>query len=359
MKMLRRWPRTLLTECQKLTGPPPDPWKAHGSVVHRRTDAVAGLRTPAARQGVRARVGPGRGGDRSRPAIIAGLAEIGAFAMGLPESLGGYGASLADLAVIATESGAHLAMAPVVEALVAGRALPQRRRADRPRRLDQAAASGSRLVTFAPRPHVTAGRPRARRCGRRRRRGSRRGRARTRPLAPGEAARVPNTAATALGDLDLSDLTERIVLASGGDAHEPFASRPRRMAGAHRPRWLVGLGRSALDLGVGYAKERKQFGVPIGSFQAVAHRLADVATALDGAQLLAAKAVWALDEGERRRGRACRHGLRVRRRGRRRRRPPAALHFHGGYGFMEEYDIQLYFRRAKARPLAARRPRAS
>ena len=41
--------------------------------------------------------------------------------MGLPESHGGFGASLADLTVVATEAGEHLASAPVVEALVAGR----------------------------------------------------------------------------------------------------------------------------------------------------------------------------------------------------------------------------------------------
>ena len=63
----------------------------------------------------------------------------------------------------------------------------------------------------------------------------------------------------------------------------------------------MGIGAAALDLGCAYATERHAFGAPIGSFQGVAHPLADDATHLDGARLLAQKAAWALD-GERRPG---------------------------------------------------------
>ena len=86
------------------------------------------------------------------PSIITGLAEIGAFAMGLPESLGGFDASLADLAVVAAEAGSHLAMAPVVEALVAGRAMASASGSVDLGEWIDSVASGARLVTFAPRP---------------------------------------------------------------------------------------------------------------------------------------------------------------------------------------------------------------
>lgn len=290
------------------------------------------------------------------PSIIDGLAEIGAFAMGLPAAAGGFDASLADLAVVASQAGAHLAMAPVVEALVAGRVIAAAATSTDLADWVEATSSGSRLVTFAPRPAhdgvaalVPAG-------------------------AIADAAvlldadelvlvavpaarvhQVPNTAGTALADLDLASAAVRIVLASGDEAHSAFA-RALDEWRALTSCWLVGLGRSALDLGARYATERKQFDVPIGSFQAVAHRLADVATDLDGAELLAAKAIWALDEHESIGPRFAATAFSfagsaaeaV---------SSAALHVHGGYGFMEEYDIQLHFRRAKSTRLLLGDPR--
>jgi alkylation response protein AidB-like acyl-CoA dehydrogenase len=118
----------------------------------------------------------------------------------------------------------------------------------------------------------------------------------------------------------------------------------------------AGLARAALDIGVAYVKERHQFGVPIGSFQSIQHRLADVHTAVDGARLLAYEAAWAADTGEPRAaalaaqaawfcGQAADDAA------------GASLHYHGGYGFMEEYDIQLYVRRAKAWRLLLGDPR--
>jgi alkylation response protein AidB-like acyl-CoA dehydrogenase len=313
--------------------------------VRRLLDKVSGP------EAVRAAEPAGHG-----PSIIAGLAEIGAFAMGLPESLGGFDASLADLAVVATEAGSHLAMAPVVEALVAGRALASASASVDLGDWIDSVASGGRLVTFAPRP-------------------TRDGVADLVPggavadaavlldgdelvlvtIPEGSVTQVSNTARTALGDLDPSRATERVVLRSGDAAPAAFAVALDEWR-ALTACWLVGLGRSALALGTQYAIERKQFDVPIGSFQAVAHRLADVATDLDGADLLAAKAVWALDEGEDVGARfaatafwfAGEAAQAV---------ASAALHVHGGYGFMEEYDVQLHFRRAKSTRLLLGDPR--
>jgi alkylation response protein AidB-like acyl-CoA dehydrogenase len=110
---------------------------------------------------------------------------------------------------------------------------------------------------------------------------------------------------------------------------------------------LVGIGARGLELGVEYVKERKAWGVPIGSFQAIAHRLADSATALDGSRLLAYKAAWAADEDPARAGElaamAFAHAYESARDTTYR-----SLHFHGGYGFMMEYDVQLLYRRARA-----------
>jgi alkylation response protein AidB-like acyl-CoA dehydrogenase len=58
---------------------------------------------------------------------------------------------------------------------------------------------------------------------------------------------------------------------------------------------LVGTMRGALELGTGYAKERRQYGVPIGSFQAVQHLLADAHVSMEGSRSIARHAAWAVD----------------------------------------------------------------
>jgi len=118
---------------------------------------------------------------------------------------------------------------------------------------------------------------------------------------------------------------------------------------------LAGLATRSLEIGVAYASAREQFGVPIGSFQALAHRLADVAAVVEGAPLLVREAAWAADEGERCAsvlasaaylfaGEAAQQSA------------GESLHVHGGYGFTLDYDIQLFYRRAKAWSLALDAP---
>jgi len=111
--------------------------------------------------------------------------------------------------------------------------------------------------------------------------------------------------------------------------------------------WLVGLGQRALRMGANYARERIQFGVPIGGFQSIAHPLAECAIRIDGAGLLCQQAAWANSEDAGRFAMLCSMAfcwsaqsanLAT----------DASFHTHGGYGFSTEYDIQLYFRRARA-----------
>src|SRR5439155_6109624 len=162
-----------------------------------------------------------------------------------------------------------------------------------------------------------------------------------------------------LGDAPIADRTLRVdaraVVASGARArelHDRVLDEWRVItAGA-----LVGLAGAALELGVEYAKQRHQFGVPIGSFQAVAHQLADAATMVDGAQLLAREAAWAADEREPDAAALARMAFVFATRAAQR-TTSVALHVHGGYGFTLEYDVQLYHRRAKAWPLALGDPR--
>src|SRR5262245_7810925 len=109
--------------------------------------------------------------------------------------------------------------------------------------------------------------------------------------------------------------------------------------------YAMGGAERALEITVQYAKDREQFDKPLGAFQAISHYLADAATLVDGGKTLAYEAAWARATG----------------RSTARLAPMAKLfacqtwrdvtamcqQVWGGVGFTIEYDIQLYFRRAK------------
>jgi alkylation response protein AidB-like acyl-CoA dehydrogenase len=107
----------------------------------------------------------------------------------------------------------------------------------------------------------------------------------------------------------------------------------------------VGAGQHLLDLSVEYAKSRLQFGRPIGSFQAIKHRLADLLVDLEHARSTAYHAVWALTEGSDDPALAvsiaqatCSAALT--------RIASDTIQVHGGIGFTWEHQAHLYFKRA-------------
>ncbi len=101
----------------------------------------------------------------------------------------------------------------------------------------------------------------------------------------------------------------------------------------------------ALEITVEYAKDRKQFDKPLGAFQAVSHYLADARTAVDGGRTLVYEAAWARSEGK---DIACLAPM-TKLFACQTYRDLTAMcqQVWGGVGFTIEYDIQLYFRRAK------------
>jgi alkylation response protein AidB-like acyl-CoA dehydrogenase len=100
-----------------------------------------------------------------------------------------------------------------------------------------------------------------------------------------------------------------------------------------------GLAQRMLDMTAEYAKERKQFGVPIGSFQAVKHHLADARVALEFARPLVYRAAATLDpvHASMAKAKADDAALLTAR---------AALQCHGAIGYTTEYDLHLYMKRA-------------
>ena len=277
------------------------------------------------------------------PDLWRTLNDTGVVVMALPEADGGWGAQLLDLALVAEQLGRSMAAAPVIEAQVAARLLA--RSGGAPEAV-AAVVEGRSLTTLAVHP------ARGGVCD----------------LVPGGAVcdhlvalvddelrlvaldadcRAP---VANLGGAPLADV--RVV---GGQVLARGASA-RALFEAALDEWLVltaaavvAMAEVALELACTYAVERHAFGAAIGSFQGVAHPLADDATAIDGARLLVRKAAWTLQH-----------------RGARSRELAAmafafasesaaattydAVHVHGGYGFMLEYDVQLLYRRARGWP---------
>ena len=107
----------------------------------------------------------------------------------------------------------------------------------------------------------------------------------------------------------------------------------------------LGLAQGAYDLALAYAREREQFGKPIGKFQAIAFKLADMATEIEAARNLVYKAAWLKDAG---RPFALEAAMAKLYTGELSHRVVnEALQIHGGYGFMEESAIARLYRDQK------------
>ncbi|WP_042348478.1 acyl-CoA dehydrogenase family protein [Bacillus massiliigorillae] len=107
----------------------------------------------------------------------------------------------------------------------------------------------------------------------------------------------------------------------------------------------VGLAQGAYEKALAYAKERKQFGKPISSFQAIQFKLADMAMEIELARNMVYKAAWLKDQGKpfakesafaklyasEMAFRTCNQAIQI----------------HGGYGYMREYEVERFLRDSK------------
>ena len=107
----------------------------------------------------------------------------------------------------------------------------------------------------------------------------------------------------------------------------------------------VGIGRACLEASIKYAREREQFGRPIGHFQAVQWKLADMSTRLDAARMLVHKAAWLRDRGESCNREAAQAKLLA---------STVAnfcadecLQIHGGAGYTDDFHVERLFRDAR------------
>ena len=271
--------------------------------------------------------------------LWAHVIATGALGVGIPESIGGGGGGLLELALIAEEAGRRVAPIPFAEPAAATRLLA----ACGSRVLLDQALEGDRIVSLATRPDPVE----------------------QQLLTDGAIAdvvlalqgdrvvavlRPPAVRPTSnMGSLPLARWGEVggvEVLAEGDRARALFSAALDEVR-ILRAAALVGLAGEAIEIGAAYARQREAFGVRIGTYQAVAHPLADALVAKDGTQLLTWKACWALDE-RLPTGPALASMAYVFAAEMAYAATQHSLHLHGGYGFTAECDIQLYYRRAKA-----------
>lgn len=120
-----------------------------------------------------------------------------------------------------------------------------------------------------------------------------------------------------------------------------FFDRSRAYVAAHG----VGLAQGALDQAVKHVRGRKQFGRPLGAFQATQFKIAEMATKIEAARNMVYKSAWLLDKGmadtkltAMAKLYACSVAVSV---------VDEALQLHGGYGYFNDYDIERFYRAAK------------
>jgi alkylation response protein AidB-like acyl-CoA dehydrogenase len=107
----------------------------------------------------------------------------------------------------------------------------------------------------------------------------------------------------------------------------------------------LGMAQGAFEMSLRYAREREQFGRPIGRFQAVQFKLADMATEIEAGRNLVLKAAWLKDQGREFAQAAAIAKLYTGELARR--ACNEAVQIHGGYGFMDEYPVSRFYRDAK------------
>lgn len=278
------------------------------------------------------------------------LVGAGATRLAVDEALGGDDGTMIELVVVAEEIGRRAVSTAFCESAVIGR-LAARLDAGAQAELADRVLAGTPVVTAMPHP-----------------------------ATPGVAQLVP---CGSVADSVVALVGGELVIASGG-----CDAAPPNLAGAPLGRWtlvegkydvlpagaagaaftqlvdewrlllaatLMGLVRTVLDDAVDYARERIAFDVPIGSFQAIAHPLADVWASLAAGRRLVHKAAWFADHepGATRylSEMAFVHATRLAARA-----VQVGVHVQGGFGVTDDSDMQLYYRRATGWPALLTRP---
>jgi alkylation response protein AidB-like acyl-CoA dehydrogenase len=277
------------------------------------------------------------------PGLWARLAEVGLVGLTVPEAFGGLGMGELDLVQILEEAGRAALAEPLLETTAVGAPLllDAAPTALREAWLPRVAAGeaviavgldGSRYVAFASEADLLI------------------------LEHQGELHAVPraDVALTAQPSVDGSRRLASVAWTPTASTRFATGQGAKRARDAAFDRGalaasaeLIGLARRMLDMTVEYVKVRRQFGVPIGSFQAVKHHLADALVAIELARPVVVRAAYSLAHADpagsvhvsMAKSQASEAALLVAR---------AALQCHGAIGYTVEYDLHLWMKRAWA-----------
>jgi alkylation response protein AidB-like acyl-CoA dehydrogenase len=254
--------------------------------------------------------------DTGRSGLWPRLGELGVLGVLAPETLGGFGGDYLDLVLLLEETGRAALPEPVVEHAAVALPLLDDGRAE-------AAAAGDLTISVAPPSGLV-------------------------PYADSSDLVLVGDELVEPGTLELRrhesvDGSRRLFAIAAPPSSIDPARLDRAALGVAAQ--LIGLADHMLAMTVEYAKERRQFGVPIGSFQAVKHHVADVALALEFSRPLVYRAAWSITHDDDARSvhvamakaRASEAALRAGR---------IALQVHGAIGYTTEYDLHLWMKRA-------------
>jgi alkylation response protein AidB-like acyl-CoA dehydrogenase len=265
------------------------------------------------------------------------LCELGWSGIFIAEEHGGQGLGVVELVILMEELGYALAPLPFLSNAAAGLLLQAAGSDEQRRRWLPGIAAGDVRGTVGI---VTAGEAKLVPDG---------DSADVIVLCGPEAQTVVERSAVEVAPVETMDLTRRYARVQADGAGEP-------LPGDHLPGLscaalavaaeLTGVAQRAMEMAVQYARDRKQFGRPIGAYQAVSHRCAQMLLETEGARSATYYAAWAADAEPRSlalaasmaKAYASDAGWRV---------CSSSLQVHGGIGFTWEHDLHFFLKRAK------------
>jgi alkylation response protein AidB-like acyl-CoA dehydrogenase len=263
------------------------------------------------------------------------MCELGWPGIAISEEHGGQGLGVVELVILQEELGYACAPSPMVANAFAG-ALIERAGSDEQRsRWLPGIASGEERGAAALTPDEESVVGAA-------------GGAAVLVLNDGDGARIVESGDASLERLDLIDTTRAYfgVSAESGDPLPGDVASAVDVGTVALAAELVGVAQRALEMATGYAKEREQFGRPIGAYQAVSHRLADMLWDVEEARSLVYYAAWAAGAdpealplaASMAKARASDAATAV---------THNAIQTFGGIGFTWEHDVHFFLKRAR------------